>query len=51
MGKNDLWIAASAIETESVLLTTDRDVDHLSPMHLKLWWLDPVAKSWPSTLP
>lgn len=51
MGKNDLWIAASAIETDSVLLPTDRDFDHLSPAHLRLWWLDPDATSWPSTPP
>ena len=51
MGKNDLWIAASSIETDSVLLTTDRDFDHLSPAHLRLWWLDPAAASWPTTPP
>lgn len=51
MGKNDLWIAAAAAESESVLLTTDHDFDHLSPTHLKVWWLDPEAKSWPSTPP
>lgn len=29
MGKNDLWIAATAYVTESKLLTTDRDFEHL----------------------
>ncbi len=51
MGKNDLWIAASAIETDSVLLTTDHDFDHLSPTHLRLWWLNPDATSWSSAPP
>jgi tRNA(fMet)-specific endonuclease VapC len=31
MGKNDLWIAAAAQVLEGVLLTTDRDFDHLPP--------------------
>lgn len=51
MGKNDLWIAASASETGAILLTTDGDFDHLAPKHLRLWWLDPGATSWPSTPP
>ncbi len=29
MGKNDLWIAATAYLTKSTLLTTDNDFDHL----------------------
>lgn len=29
MGKNDLWIAATAHVTNAVLVTTDRDFDHL----------------------
>lgn len=29
MGKNDLWIAATTHVTDSKLLTTDRDFDHL----------------------
>jgi predicted nucleic acid-binding protein len=29
MGKNDLWIAATAFVTKSTLLTTDDDFDHL----------------------
>jgi predicted nucleic acid-binding protein len=49
MGKNDLWSAASAAETDSVLLTTDHDFDHLAPNHLKVWWLDPAAEQWPLT--
>ena len=31
MGKNDLWIAATAAATESWLVTTDNDFDHLVP--------------------
>lgn len=51
MGKNDLWIAASASETDSVLITTDHDFDHLNPDRLRVWWLDPAASTWPSTPP
>lgn len=29
VGKNDLWIAATAQVTNSKLVTTDRDFDHL----------------------
>ncbi len=29
MGKNDLWIAASASITQSTLLTLDKDFEHL----------------------
>jgi len=29
MGKNDLWIAATAYALEAVLLTTNGDFDHL----------------------
>jgi tRNA(fMet)-specific endonuclease VapC len=31
MGKNDLWIAASAHVFQAQLLTTDKDFDHLHP--------------------
>ena len=48
LGENDLWIAAAAAESDSLLLTTDHDFDHLSPTQLKVWWLDPDATSWPS---
>lgn len=36
MGKNDLWIAATASALSLTLLTTDRDFDHLSPTFLNL---------------
>ena len=34
MGKNDVWIAATAHVTGARLLTTDRDFDHLDPAFL-----------------
>lgn len=36
MGKNDLWIAATAVVTDATLVTTDGDFDHLkgSPIQL-----------------
>jgi tRNA(fMet)-specific endonuclease VapC len=42
MGKNDLWIAATAMVTGATLLTTDRDFTHLSPLFLILTWIDPT---------
>ncbi|HMQ70655.1 MAG TPA: type II toxin-antitoxin system VapC family toxin [Ignavibacteria bacterium] len=36
MGKNDLWIAATALVTKSTLITTDSDFYHLSPKWIKL---------------
>jgi predicted nucleic acid-binding protein len=50
MGKNDVWIAATAKVTGATLLTTDRDFDHLSatnPLHtpglpaINVIWIDP----------
>jgi predicted nucleic acid-binding protein len=35
MGKNDLWIAASALAAGATLLTADRDFEHLSPSLLQ----------------
>lgn len=32
MGKNDVWIAATANAIGATLLTTDRDFDHLDPI-------------------
>lgn len=34
MGKNDLWIAATAKVTGATVLTTDQDFDHLSGVFL-----------------
>ena len=36
MGKNDLWIAATAHVTNSILITTDKDFDHLHQSFINL---------------
>ena len=36
MGKNDLWIAATASVTNATLITTDKDFNHLDNIYLKL---------------
>jgi predicted nucleic acid-binding protein len=36
MGKNDLWIAATALYFGVELHTTDKDFDHLAPMGLRV---------------
>lgn len=36
MGKNDLWIAATAFLLDVPLLTTDKDFDHLHPHFIKV---------------
>jgi tRNA(fMet)-specific endonuclease VapC len=36
MGKNDLWIAATACVTQSRLLTTDKDFDHLADTYIEV---------------
>ena len=36
MGKNDLWIAATAHVTKATLLTMDRDFEHLKGEYLEL---------------
>lgn len=36
MGKNDLWIAATAMATRAMLLTTDKDFDHLKDVFITL---------------
>jgi tRNA(fMet)-specific endonuclease VapC len=47
MGKNDLWIAATAKASGAVLLTTDTDFDHLDPAHIKRVCI-PIGSSLPS---
>ena len=42
MGKNDLWIAATASVTGARLLTTDKDFDHLHGVFLSRDWIDPA---------
>jgi tRNA(fMet)-specific endonuclease VapC len=41
MGKNDVWIAATAHASETVLLTSDRDFDHLDGKWIDRIWNDP----------
>lgn len=36
MGKNDIWIAATAHVTDSVLVTADGDFDHLESVFINL---------------
>ena len=40
MGKNDLWIAATASAFDMVLVTTDKDFDHLKGEYIKLKYID-----------
>jgi predicted nucleic acid-binding protein len=40
MGKNDLWIAATAIEHGAELITTDKDFSHLDGHFLKVHYID-----------
>jgi tRNA(fMet)-specific endonuclease VapC len=42
VGKNDLWIAATAMATGATLLTTDKDFDPLHPTLLARDWIDPA---------
>ena len=41
LGKNDLWIAATAQATGARLVTTDRDFDRMDPLFLARDWIDP----------
>ena len=43
MGKNDLWIAATASVFDLTLVTTDRDFDHLADQFLQLIYIDQQA--------
>jgi hypothetical protein len=36
MGKNDLWIAATAVVLDATLITTDHDFDHLAKNFVRL---------------
>jgi len=40
MGKNDLWIAATASILNARLLTTDHDFDHLNRVFLDVLYID-----------
>lgn len=41
MGKNDVWIAATAHASGTILLTSDRDFDHLDGKWIDRIWIDP----------
>ena len=41
MGKNDLWIAASASAINATLITTDKDFDHLDPLFFRVVYIEP----------
>ena len=43
LGKNDLWIAATAMVYDARLVTTDRDFDCLDPHFIKRDWISPVV--------
>ena len=46
MGKNDVWIAATAMIAGLPLITTDRDFEHLKGTLLEVEYVDPaLAKS------
>jgi len=40
MGKNDLWIAATASAFDIRLITTDKDFDHLKDQFIDLLYID-----------
>lgn len=40
MGKNDIWIAATASAFEMILVTTDKGFDHLDQKYIKLEYID-----------
>ncbi|MCK4766216.1 MAG: type II toxin-antitoxin system VapC family toxin [Candidatus Aminicenantes bacterium] len=44
MGKNDLWIAATASVLEATLLTTDKHFDHLGGAFLEVIYVDPHGR-------
>jgi predicted nucleic acid-binding protein len=40
MGKNDLWIAATAYATNATLITTDKDFTHLNQQFISIDYID-----------
>jgi predicted nucleic acid-binding protein len=44
MGKNDLWIAATTEVTQSILLTTDNDFNHLDNEYFKVIKIERLCK-------
>jgi tRNA(fMet)-specific endonuclease VapC len=47
MGKNDVWIAATAKATGATLITTDPDFNHLHGTHITRIWFDPDMRKSP----
>ena len=45
MGKNDIWIAATAVSSGLPLLTTDKDFNFLNGNLIQVLWIDPDQKS------
>jgi len=45
MGKNDIWIAATAVNAGLPLLTTDKDCRFLHGNLLQVLWIDPELKN------
>ena len=43
LSQNDTWIAATAVATGSLLLTTDRDFERVDQTILRSVYIDPVA--------
>jgi tRNA(fMet)-specific endonuclease VapC len=41
MGKNDIWIASTALYTSLPLLTTDKDFRFLDKKPIEVLWVDP----------
>jgi tRNA(fMet)-specific endonuclease VapC len=44
LGKNDIWIAATALHTGLPLLTTDKDFLFLDKNPLNVLWVDPSGR-------
>jgi tRNA(fMet)-specific endonuclease VapC len=44
VGQNDLWIAAVTKASGSVLLTADKDFDHLHPAHIQRIYIDQKSR-------
>lgn len=40
MGKNDIWIAATAYVTNSTLFTLDKDFEHLKEVYIEVEWIN-----------
>jgi predicted nucleic acid-binding protein len=47
MGKNDVWIAATARVTATTVLTSDRDFDFIHGTWIDREWVDPASKLTP----